>query len=281
MTETNKDVLLTMKGLRIEGHADEEWTEIVKGHRPHAAQGRGAGSYRRERRGQVHHRACRHGFRPGRLPHLGRRDHLRRDRPARGLRARAAGPARQAHRLCRAIRPPPASTPAHKLIDQICRGAGPAPRHEPVRSGTRRGGPLSPDAASEPRGNRISLPPPPRSSGGQLQRAMTAMAMSLPARPDHLRRAHHRARRDHADRGSGPRSGISWNSSDTAAIYITHDLAVVAQDGQPHQGVAPGRRGRGSRHAASCWTRRRRTTPSPSGPCAASPVPRSRLSRRA
>jgi peptide/nickel transport system ATP-binding protein len=31
MTDTDKDVLLTMKGLRIEGRADEEWLEIVKG----------------------------------------------------------------------------------------------------------------------------------------------------------------------------------------------------------------------------------------------------------
>ena len=31
MSETHKNVLLTMKGLRIEGRADEQWMEIVKG----------------------------------------------------------------------------------------------------------------------------------------------------------------------------------------------------------------------------------------------------------
>ena len=31
MSEAQKDVLLTMKGLRIEGRSDETWTEIVKG----------------------------------------------------------------------------------------------------------------------------------------------------------------------------------------------------------------------------------------------------------
>ena len=31
MSETHKNVLLTMKGLRIEGRSDEQWMEIVKG----------------------------------------------------------------------------------------------------------------------------------------------------------------------------------------------------------------------------------------------------------
>ena len=50
----------------------------------------------------------------------------------------------------------------------------------------------------------------------------------LPARPDRLRRADHGARRDHADRGAGGDPGMVRQFG-TAAIYITHDLAVVAQ----------------------------------------------------
>jgi peptide/nickel transport system ATP-binding protein len=90
---------------------------------------------------------------------------------------------------------------------------------------------------------------PHQVSGGQLQRAMTAMAMVLPARPDHLRRADHGAGRDDADRGAGghPRRGPHLEG--TAAIYITHDLAVVAQVADRIKVLRHGR-GRGT---SNCW----------------------------
>ena len=69
---------------------------------------------------------------------------------------------------------------------------------------------------------------PHQVSGGQLQRAMAAMAMAC--RPDILvlRRADHRAGRDDADRGAGALKKLI-REFNTAALYITHDLAVVAQ----------------------------------------------------
>jgi peptide/nickel transport system ATP-binding protein len=74
-------------------------------------------------------------------------------------------------------------------------------------------------------GNRY----PHQVSGGQLQRAMVAMAMSC--RPDILvlRRTDHGARRHHPDRGAGADAPAAIQRYDTAALYITHDLAVVAQ----------------------------------------------------
>ena len=142
-------------------------------------------------------------MRAPRLPHHRRRDHLRRH----GHRARSAPErAPQAARprgspmSRRAPRPP--SIPAHTLMDQVCRGAV---RHGIMR--TRRGAsarrqPVQAARPAEAR-RRSASAIPHQVSGGQLQRAMTAMAMVCRARPHRLRRADHGARRDDADRGAG------------------------------------------------------------------------------
>ena len=116
--------------------------------------------------------------------------------------------------------------PAHKLIDQHTEG--------PVQHG------VQDRAASEADGielyRRLRLPNPEeigfryphQVSGGQLQRAMTAMAMSC--RPDLIIF-------DEPTTALDVTTQIEVLASirdiveqfDTAAIYITHDLAVVAQ----------------------------------------------------
>jgi peptide/nickel transport system ATP-binding protein len=77
-----------------------------------------------------------------------------------------------------------------------------------------------------PNPNTIGDRFPHQVSGGQLQRAMTAMAMSC--RPDLIILTDHRARCDHTGRGAAAMRDIV-EQFNTAAIYITHDLAVVAQ----------------------------------------------------
>ena len=103
----------------------------------------------------------------------------------------------------------------------------------------RGGGPLPAPPPARARDDRVPLSP--SVSGGQLQRAMTPMAMSC-RRPDRLRRADHGARRHHPDPGAGGHQGHRAPVH-TAAIYITHDLADGA-DGRPHHGPAL-RRSRG------------------------------------
>lgn len=116
--------------------------------------------------------------------------------------------------------------PAHKLIDQYCEG--PVCHHVQDRKSARR------DAVELYRKMRLPNPDvigfryPHQVSGGQLQRAMTAMAMSC--RPDLIIF-------DEPTTALDVTTQIEVLASirdvvaefNTAAIYITHDLAVVSQ----------------------------------------------------
>jgi peptide/nickel transport system ATP-binding protein len=119
-----------------------------------------------------------------------------------------------------------AFNPAYRLIDQYCEG--------PVRHGVMGRAEAQRDAVELYR--KIRLPDPDRIgfrfphqvSGGQLQRAMTAMAMAC--RPDLIIF-------DEPTTALDVTTQIEVLAAirdivreyDTAAIYITHDLAVVAQ----------------------------------------------------
>ncbi|MDH3475202.1 MAG: ABC transporter ATP-binding protein, partial [Rhodospirillales bacterium] len=119
-----------------------------------------------------------------------------------------------------------AFNPAHKLIDQYCEA--------PVQHGIKSRAEAEKDAIDLYR--RLQLPDPEgigfryphQVSGGQLQRAMTAMAMA--SRPDLIIF-------DEPTTALDVTTQIEVLSAirdiveqfDTAAIYITHDLAVVAQ----------------------------------------------------
>ena len=99
-----------------------------------------------------------------------------------------------------------AFNPAHRLIDQVVEAAvQPRPDDRRPRP-SRRAGALSASSAC-PIPNASASAIPHQVSGGQLQRAMTAMAMSCRARPHRLRRADHGARRHHPDRGAGRDQG--------------------------------------------------------------------------
>jgi peptide/nickel transport system ATP-binding protein len=64
-------------------------------------------------------------------------------------------------------------------------------------------------------------------SGGQQQRVGLAMAFREPAAADRARRADHRSRRNHPGNRSGDRAR-PCRAHAVAALYVSHDLAVVA-----------------------------------------------------
>lgn len=119
-----------------------------------------------------------------------------------------------------------AFNPAYKLIDQYCEG--------PVKHGVMSRAEAERDAQELYRKIRLPDPDqigfryPHQVSGGQLQRAMTAMAMSC--RPDLIVF-------DEPTTALDVTTQIEVLAAirdivreyNTAAIYITHDLAVVAQ----------------------------------------------------
>ena len=121
-----------------------------------------------------------------------------------------------------------AFNPAHRIIDQTVETAV-QPRHREPRARPR---PTPCDlyarAASCPIPNRFGDRYPHQVSGGQLQRAMTAMAMSC--RPDLIIFDEPTTALDvttQVEVLAAIRDIVE--QFNTAAIYITHDLAVVAQ----------------------------------------------------
>ncbi len=222
---TKGDLLLEIKGLKIEGQSEDIWREIVKGIDLTLRRGEvlgligesGAGKstiglaamgYARD--------GCR--FSAGSIKFEGidlikaseeERRKLRGTRIAYVAQSAAA-----------------AFNPAHELIDQTIEAA--------VREGTRSRAEAIADAVKLY--ERLQLPDPAgigfryphQVSGGQLQRAMTAMAMSC--RPDLIIFDEPTTALDvttQVEVIAAIRDIVE--QFHTAAIYITHDLAVVAQ----------------------------------------------------
>ena len=160
-----------------------------------------------------------------------------------------------------------ADRPAH-------RGAGAAQDSEPARRA--RPTPWScTGACACPTPRRSASATPHQVSGGQLQRAMTAMAMSC--RPDLIIFDEPTTALDvttQIEVLAAIRDIVDQFS--TAALYITHESRSGRTDGRPHQGAAQGRRNRGSGHPFDARGADRRTTPSRCGRCAASSASRSR-----
>ena len=162
--------------------------------------------------------------------------------------------------------------PAHKLIDQHTA----APVQHKIR--TRR---ESEDDAMElyrrlrlPNPEEIGFRYPHQVSGGQLQRAMTAMAMSC--RPDLIIFDEPTTALDvttQIEVLAAIRDIV--DQFDTAALYITHDLAVVAQMADRSRCCSGATRSRRPT-PGRCSRPRRRTTPSRSGRFGASGASRSR-----
>jgi peptide/nickel transport system ATP-binding protein len=225
MTATTKDVLLTMRGLRIEGRADETWTEIVKGvdltlHKGEVLGLIGESGAGKSTVGLAAMGFARDGCRisGGEIVFDGidlRKASLPERRALRGKRIAYVAQSAAA-----------SFNPAHRLIDQYTEGPvqhGVMSRAEAERDAVdlyRRMQLLDPD--------EIGFRYPHQVSGGQLQRAMTAMAMSC--RPDLIIFDEPTTALDvttQIEVLAAIRNIVE--QFDTAAIYITHDLAVVAQ----------------------------------------------------
>ena len=222
---SEQTVLLEIKGLRIEGRADEEWLEIVKGvdltlHKGEVVGLIGESGAGKSTIGLAAMGFARDGCRitGGSILFDGIDLRAASERERRRLRGR---------RIAYVAQSAAASfNPAHRLIDQYTEG--------PVLHGVMSRAEAERDAIELYRRMRLPEPDdigfryPHQVSGGQLQRAMTAMAMSC--RPDLIIF-------DEPTTALDVTTQIEVLAAirdiveqfDTAAIYITHDLAVVAQ----------------------------------------------------
>jgi peptide/nickel transport system ATP-binding protein len=223
--ENNGGLLLEMRGLRIEGQADEEWQEIVKGVDVVLNRGEVLGLIGESGAGKSTIGLAAMAFaRPGcrisggsivfdGMDLMAMSEQER--RKLRGVRISYVAQSAAA-----------SFNPAHKLIDQFAEG--------PVEHGVRNRAEAEADAKDLykrlllPDPDNIGYRYPHQVSGGQLQRAMTAMAMAC--RPDLIIF-------DEPTTALDVTTQIEVLATirniveqfNTAAIYITHDLAVVAQ----------------------------------------------------
>ncbi|MFW5654559.1 MAG: ABC transporter ATP-binding protein [Roseicyclus sp.] len=225
MDGAHKEILLTMRGLRIEGRADETWTEIVKGVDLTLHKGEVLGLIGESGAGKSTIGLAAMGFARDGCRITG--GQILFD----GIDLRCASlPERRAlrgKRIAYVAQSAAASfNPAHRLIDQYAEA--------PVQHGVMSRHEAEHDAVDLYR--RMQLPEPDeigfryphQVSGGQLQRAMTAMAMSC--RPDLIIFDEPTTALDvttQIEVLAAIRNIV--DQFDTAAIYITHDLAVVAQ----------------------------------------------------
>lgn len=219
------DVLLTIRGLKIDGYSDEKWVPIIRGIDLDLKRGEVLGLIGESGAGKSSLGLAAMGYaRDGcRLTEgsvkfegqelLGASTTVRR-----GLRGSKIAYVAQSAAA--------SFNPAHRLIDQYVEG--------PVLHSVSSKSDASSDAVELYRRLRLPNPDeigfrfPHQVSGGQLQRAMTAMAMSC--RPDLIIFDEPTTALDvttQIEVLSAIRDTVK--QFNTAAIYITHDLAVVAQ----------------------------------------------------
>ncbi|MEQ8602560.1 MAG: ABC transporter ATP-binding protein [Marivibrio sp.] len=225
MAAKDDDVILEIKGLRIEGRADEQWIEIVHGVDVTLRRGEVLGLIGESGAGKSTIGLAALGYaRDGCRISAGEiwfdgvdlaKAPLSQKRKLRGSRIAYVAQSAAA-----------AFNPAHRLIDQYCE----APTLHGVLSREEA------EKAAKDLYERLHLPEPEtigfryphQVSGGQLQRMMTAMAMSC--RPDLIIF-------DEPTTALDVTTQIEVMAAikdivrqfNTAAIYVTHDLAVVAQ----------------------------------------------------
>ncbi len=221
----DKNVLLKIKDLRIEGYADEKWIEIVHGvdltlHRGEVMGLIGESGAGKSTIGLAAMGFARDGCRisAGSIEFDGMELTTTPESDLRALRG---------SRIAYVAQSAAASfNPAHKIIDQHTE----APIHYRIKKRTE-----AQEDAMElyerlrlPNPGEIGFRYPHQVSGGQLQRAMTAMAMAC--RPDLIIFDEPTTALDvttQIEVLAAIRDIV--DQFNTAAIYITHDLAVVAQ----------------------------------------------------
>jgi peptide/nickel transport system ATP-binding protein len=219
------EALLEIRGLKIEGNSDGVWHPIVKGVDLTLKRGEVLGLIGESGAGKSTIGLAAMGFaRPGCRISAGSIDFDGID-----LRAAPEGVKRElwGSRIAYVAQSAAASfNPAHKIIDQTVETA--------VRHGIMNHDKAEADAIDLygrlqlPNPGTIGFRYPHQVSGGQLQRAMTAMAMSC--RPDLIIFDEPTTALDvttQVEVLAAMRSIVE--QFHTAAIYITHDLAVVAQ----------------------------------------------------
>lgn len=228
MSEIKNDTresLLTMKGLRIEGLAGETWIEIVHGIDLELRRGEVLGLIGESGAGKSTVGLAAMGFTRDGCRISGGQvvfDGIDLTKASEVKKRQLRG-----KRIAYVAQSAAASfNPAHKLIEQYCEA--------PVQHGVMGRSDAARDAVELYR--RMQLPDPDsigfryphQVSGGQLQRAMTAMAMAC--RPDLIIFDEPTTALDvttQIEVLAAIRNIVE--QFDTAAIYITHDLAVVAQ----------------------------------------------------
>ncbi len=225
MSREDKSLLLKIRGLKIEGYADEKWIEIVHGvdldlHRGEVVGLIGESGAGKSTIGLAAMGFTRDGCRisGGSIEFDGMELTTTSESDLRALRG---------VRIAYVAQSAAASfNPAHKLIDQHT--------ETPVQYRVRRRAESEEDAMELyeklrlPNPREIGFRYPHQVSGGQLQRAMTAMAMAC--RPDLIIFDEPTTALDvttQIEVLAAIRDIV--DQFNTAAIYITHDLAVVAQ----------------------------------------------------
>ncbi|MEZ5931843.1 MAG: ABC transporter ATP-binding protein [Alphaproteobacteria bacterium] len=224
-SESDLPLLLTMRGLRIEGRADEQWQEIVHGIDLDLKRGEVLGLIGESGAGKSTIGLAAMGFARDGCRISGGEilfDGIDLMKATEGQK-RALRGARIAYVAQSAAA---AFNPAHRLIEQFAEA--------PVQHGLR--GRRESEAEAVDLYRRLQLPEPAsigfryphQVSGGQLQRAMTAMAMAC--KPDLIVFDEPTTALDvttQIEVLASIRSAVEQFG--TAALYITHDLAVVAQ----------------------------------------------------
>ncbi len=225
MSESNQEVLLEVKGLRIEGRSGEEWNEIVHGidltlHKGEVLGLIGESGAGKSTIGLAAMGFTRDGCRisGGSIKYEGQE--LVKASPDILRKLRGSSIAYVAQSAAASF------NPAHKLLEQTIET--PLQHHVMTRKEAERDAVALYRRIQLPNPEEIGFRYPHQVSGGQLQRAMTAMAMTC--RPNLIVFDEPTTALDvttQIEVLAAIRDAVE--QFNTAAIYITHDLAVVAQ----------------------------------------------------